>query len=151
MFPTATVTGPTVTVQFGSSLTAKTLRRALLKDLLGLPEDTHPKTMVTTPLQLTKTARIELAATKVKSIWDDVRDKVPPEALSYFPKPAEPDDDVAAQASQASQASQGMPPPRAPSSSGRRRPGPKPTSKPVDKGTRSIAVMFQRLQQANSR
>mmetsp|Transcript_83768 Transcript_83768/g.147530 ORF Transcript_83768/g.147530 Transcript_83768/m.147530 type:complete len:137 (-) Transcript_83768:214-624(-) len=136
MFPTATVTGPTVTVQFGSSLTAKTLRRGVLKDLLGLPEDTHLKTMVTTPLQLTKTARIELAATKVKSIWDDVRDKVPPEASQAF---------------QASQALQGMPPPRAPSSSGRRRPGPKPTSKPVDKGTRSIAVMFQRLQQANSR
>ena len=148
MFPTATSTDPAVTVQFGSSLTAKTLRRVVLKDLLGLPEDAHPKTMVTTPLQLVKTAKIELSATKVKSIWDDVRDKVPQDALSYFPQPAEPDDDVASQASQASQA---MPPPRVPSSGGRRRPGPKPKLKPVDKGSPSIAVMFKRLQQADSR
>ena len=149
MYSTAAATAPTKTFPFRSSLTAKNLRRGVLKDLLGLQDDVHPKTMVTTQLLLARTAKIELSVTKVKNIWDDVRDKVPPEALDYFPRPAEEENNnVASQASQGSQAScasQAMPPPK-----GRSRPGPKPKPRPVDRGSRSIAVMFQRLHGANS-
>jgi hypothetical protein len=154
MFTTAIATVPSVTVPFGSSLTADALRRGVLKDLTGLPGDAHPKTIVTAPLLLAKTAKIELSAAKVRSIWDDVHDKVPPQALSYFPHPPEeepsveppeeaPEEPTVTQPISAE--SSAMPPPTLPSSGGRRRPGPKPKAKPVEPGTQSIAVMFQRL------